>query len=133
MTSGGVLLYRNDEHISSHVDEGQYLPKLEINGVKIRSAQNIDSCHLSLVRALKNKQANQTLIILGVGILHGIRWKILQYISSSQPAYTDDGGYIPQMDYTSNTGSSFHPEEMHGKPPSMQVNDQCKLRINHEE
>ncbi|KAK8972307.1 hypothetical protein V6N11_013660 [Hibiscus sabdariffa] len=29
--------------------------------------------------------------------------------SSSQPAYTDDGEYIPQMDCTSITGSSFHP------------------------
>ncbi|KAK8599467.1 hypothetical protein V6N13_077388 [Hibiscus sabdariffa] len=44
--------------------------------------------------------------------------------SSSQPAYTDDGGYIPQMDYTSITGSSYHPEQMHGTPPSMQVDDQ---------
>ncbi|KAK8479894.1 hypothetical protein V6N11_074088 [Hibiscus sabdariffa] len=44
--------------------------------------------------------------------------------SSSQPAYTDDGGYIPQMDYTSITGSSFHPEQMRGTPPSMQVDDQ---------
>ncbi|KAK9045502.1 hypothetical protein V6N11_051412 [Hibiscus sabdariffa] len=44
--------------------------------------------------------------------------------SSSQPAYTDDRGYIPQMDYTSITGSSFHPEQMHGTPPSMQVEDQ---------
>ncbi|KAK9036900.1 hypothetical protein V6N11_021823 [Hibiscus sabdariffa] len=44
--------------------------------------------------------------------------------SSSQPAYTDDGGYIPQMDYTSITGSSFHHEQMHGTPLSMQVADQ---------
>ncbi|KAK9034334.1 hypothetical protein V6N11_050502 [Hibiscus sabdariffa] len=44
--------------------------------------------------------------------------------SSSQHAYTDDGGYIPQMDYTSITGSSFHPEQMHGTPPSMQMDDQ---------
>ncbi|KAK9034068.1 hypothetical protein V6N11_050246 [Hibiscus sabdariffa] len=44
--------------------------------------------------------------------------------SSSQPAYTDDGGYIPQMDYTSITGSSFHPEQMQGTPPSMQMDDQ---------
>ncbi|KAK8998990.1 hypothetical protein V6N11_070169 [Hibiscus sabdariffa] len=44
--------------------------------------------------------------------------------SSSQPAYTDDGGYIPQMDYTSITGSSYHPKQMHGTPPSMQVDDQ---------
>ncbi|KAL4333527.1 hypothetical protein GQ457_07G014950 [Hibiscus cannabinus] len=44
--------------------------------------------------------------------------------SSSQPAYTDDGGYIPQMDYTSITGLSYHPEQMHGTPPSMQVDDQ---------
>ncbi|KAK8489246.1 hypothetical protein V6N11_083625 [Hibiscus sabdariffa] len=38
--------------------------------------------------------------------------------SSSQHAYTDDGGYIPQMDYTSITGSSYHPEQMHGTPSS---------------
>ncbi|KAK9041483.1 hypothetical protein V6N11_016583 [Hibiscus sabdariffa] len=44
--------------------------------------------------------------------------------SSSQPAYTDDGGYIPQMDYTSIIGSSFHPEQMQGTPPSMQMDDQ---------
>ncbi|KAK8627707.1 hypothetical protein V6N13_135310 [Hibiscus sabdariffa] len=44
--------------------------------------------------------------------------------SSSQPTYTDDGGYIPQMDDTSITGSSFHLEQMHGTPPSMQVDDQ---------
>ncbi|KAK8653578.1 hypothetical protein V6N13_127571 [Hibiscus sabdariffa] len=44
--------------------------------------------------------------------------------SSSQPAYTDDGGYIPHMDYMSITGSSFHPEQMHGTPPSMQVDGQ---------
>ncbi|KAK8508253.1 hypothetical protein V6N12_019432 [Hibiscus sabdariffa] len=44
--------------------------------------------------------------------------------SSSQHAYTDDGGYIPQIDYTSITGSSFHPEQMHGTPPSMQMDDQ---------
>ncbi|KAK8575452.1 hypothetical protein V6N12_063125 [Hibiscus sabdariffa] len=44
--------------------------------------------------------------------------------SSSQPAYTDDGGYIPQMDYTSITDSSYHPEQMYGTPPSMQVGDQ---------
>ncbi|KAK8659044.1 hypothetical protein V6N13_029259 [Hibiscus sabdariffa] len=44
--------------------------------------------------------------------------------SPSQPAYTNDGGYIQQMDYTSITGSSYHPEQMHGTPPSMQVDDQ---------
>ncbi|KAK8983919.1 hypothetical protein V6N11_009701 [Hibiscus sabdariffa] len=44
--------------------------------------------------------------------------------SSSQPAYSDDGGYIPQMDYTSITDSSYHPEQMYGSPPSMQVDDQ---------
>ncbi|KAK8593383.1 hypothetical protein V6N12_045465 [Hibiscus sabdariffa] len=44
--------------------------------------------------------------------------------SSSQPAYTDDGGYIPQTDYTSITGSSFHPEQIQGTPPSMQMDDQ---------
>ncbi|KAK8555088.1 hypothetical protein V6N13_103818 [Hibiscus sabdariffa] len=44
--------------------------------------------------------------------------------SSSQSTYIDDGGYIPQMDDTSITGSSFHPEQMHGTPPSMQVDDQ---------
>ncbi|KAL4271887.1 hypothetical protein GQ457_13G010540 [Hibiscus cannabinus] len=44
--------------------------------------------------------------------------------SSSQPAYTDDGGYIPQMDYTSIIGSSFHLEQMHGTPPAIQLDDQ---------
>ncbi|KAK8579348.1 hypothetical protein V6N13_142556 [Hibiscus sabdariffa] len=44
--------------------------------------------------------------------------------SSSQHAYTDDRGYIPQMDYTSIIGSSFHPEQMNDTPPSMQVDDQ---------
>ncbi|KAK8482102.1 hypothetical protein V6N11_066681 [Hibiscus sabdariffa] len=49
--------------------------------------------------------------------------------SSSQHAYTDDGGYIPQMDYTSIIGSSFH-EQMQGTPPSMQMDDQ---RFNDEQ
>ncbi|KAL4332806.1 hypothetical protein GQ457_07G003670 [Hibiscus cannabinus] len=44
--------------------------------------------------------------------------------SSSQPAYTNDGEYIPQVDCMTIAGSSFHPEQMYGTPPSMQVDDQ---------
>ncbi|KAK9020126.1 hypothetical protein V6N11_054619 [Hibiscus sabdariffa] len=50
--------------------------------------------------------------------------------SSSQHAYTDDGGSIPQMDYMSITDSLFIPEQMHGTPPSMQLDDQ---RFNDEQ
>ncbi|KAK8657964.1 hypothetical protein V6N13_036181 [Hibiscus sabdariffa] len=118
MASEGVLLYRGDEHISSHIDDGQSFeepiddpydePNFDRSRVWPSSWDSVEE-QPSFGNVWNSVEEQPPMY--GGG-------------SSSQPAYTDDGGYIPQMDYTSITGSSYHPEQMHGTPPSMQVDDQ---------
>ncbi|KAK8552921.1 hypothetical protein V6N13_055699 [Hibiscus sabdariffa] len=118
MTSEVVLLYRNDEHISSHIDEGQSFeePTDEPNFEGWPSSWN--SVEDSSIHVSNNPWEQPSFgYVSEQPPMYGGS-------SSSQHAYTDDGGYIPQIDYTSITGSSFHPEQMHGTPPSMQMDDQ---------
>ncbi|KAK8497288.1 hypothetical protein V6N12_000199 [Hibiscus sabdariffa] len=186
MTSEVVLLYRNDEHISSHIDEGQIdEQRIRRRGQKIKEPSKHIQYYLQVADYYSWYLENGKSFLVSVEV--GNKWRedlrcskhrqltsefgqsfeeqtdepnfegwpsswnsikdssihvsnnpweqpSFGYVSeqppmyggssSSQPAYTDDGGYIPQMDYTSITGSSFHPEQMQGTPPSMQMDDQ---------
>ncbi|KAK8613696.1 hypothetical protein V6N13_101453 [Hibiscus sabdariffa] len=186
MASEGVLLYRSNEHISSHINDGQIdEQRIRGRGQKIKEPLNHIQYYLQVAEYYSWYLENEKPFLVSVEAENKWRedprcskyrqltsefgqsfeeptddpydepnfdrsrgwpsswdsveeqpsfvnvWNSVEEQSpmygggsSSQPAYTDDGGYIPQMDYTSITGSSFHPEQMHGTPPSMQVDDQ---------
>ncbi|KAK8536158.1 hypothetical protein V6N13_108346 [Hibiscus sabdariffa] len=153
MASEGVLLYRGDEHISSHIDDGQSFeepiddpydePNFDRSRVWPSSWDSVEE-QPSFGNVWNSVEEQPPMCGGGSSSQHaytddGGYIPQMDYTSitgssyhpeqmhgtpSSQPAYTDDGGYIPQMDYTSITGSSYHPEQMHGTPPSVQVDDQ---------
>ncbi|KAK8674753.1 hypothetical protein V6N13_032856 [Hibiscus sabdariffa] len=186
MESQGVLLYRSDEHISSHINDEQIdEQRIRRRGQKIKEPLNYIQYYLQVAEYYEWYLENGKPFLVSVEAGNkwrenpqcskhrqltsefgqsfeeptddpydepnfdhsrdwptswdlveeqppfGTSWNSVEeqppmYASgsSSQPTYTDDGGYIPQMDDTSIVGSSFHPEQMHGTPPSMQGDDQ---------
>ncbi|KAK8538953.1 hypothetical protein V6N13_022093 [Hibiscus sabdariffa] len=174
MAYEGVLLYRSDQHISSHIDEGQIdEQRIRRRGQKIKEPSNNIQYYLQVAEYYSWYLENEKPFLVSVEV--GNKWRedprcskhrqltsefgqsfeettdepnfdsstvwpsswdsvedppihvsnnswgqssfgnvseqppMYGGSSSSQPAYTDDGEYIPQMDCTSITGSSFHP------------------------